>query len=151
MGDRGRERPLTIEPSHEDWEPILLANEYIFAVFDGLNRFYVRASDRALVPVLARPISSVDDYIPYRQGREIARLRRELERARSEAPALVRAAYEVEVFGARVAASSPAARAACGGGGWRRTAAARELGALDTASSKAACLRRSGVPGRFRR
>ncbi|MCO5144949.1 MAG: FkbM family methyltransferase [Aquamicrobium sp.] len=33
--------PLTQEPSHDEWEPKLLALGYEFVYFDGLNRFYV--------------------------------------------------------------------------------------------------------------
>ncbi len=33
----------------EEWEPILLAADYIFALFDGVNRFYVRKEDEALL------------------------------------------------------------------------------------------------------
>ncbi len=36
-------RPATSAPSYEHWEPLLLAAEYLFACFDGLNRYYVRA------------------------------------------------------------------------------------------------------------
>jgi FkbM family methyltransferase len=32
--------PITMQPSHENWEPILIANGYRFAVSDGLNRYY---------------------------------------------------------------------------------------------------------------
>ena len=53
-GDWGRHRPVVIvveavdeegRPTHEAWEPDLLANRYRFALFDGLNRFYVREED----------------------------------------------------------------------------------------------------------
>ncbi len=39
--------PGTMEPSHGEWEPLLLAANYTFAFFDGLNRWYVavEASD----------------------------------------------------------------------------------------------------------
>lgn len=33
--------PGSMEPSHEAWEPMLLAEDYCFAFFDGLNRWYV--------------------------------------------------------------------------------------------------------------
>ncbi len=33
-------KPGTSEPSHESWEPQLLAQRYEFLWFDGLNRFY---------------------------------------------------------------------------------------------------------------
>ena len=34
-------RPTTNIASYEHWEPILLAADYLFAFFDGLNRYYV--------------------------------------------------------------------------------------------------------------
>lgn len=33
--------PLVQAPSHAAWEPLLLAKGYRFALFDGLNRFYI--------------------------------------------------------------------------------------------------------------
>jgi len=42
-------RPNSTEASHEPWEPILLSAGYWFAVFDGLNRFYVRDEDQPLL------------------------------------------------------------------------------------------------------
>src|SRR5262249_12956681 len=98
-------RPLTTEPTHERWEHILLANDYLFAVFDGLNRFYVRASDRALIPLLAQPVSSLDGYVRFDHRQELETLRREVAGMRSQAPALVRAAWEIERFRARAATS----------------------------------------------
>jgi FkbM family methyltransferase len=32
--------PITLEPSWDNWEPILIANGYRFALSDGLNRYY---------------------------------------------------------------------------------------------------------------
>jgi FkbM family methyltransferase len=57
-------RPNTTEPSHEYWEPLLLKAGYSFAVFDGLNRFYVRREDEHLVPVLALAPNVFDDFVP---------------------------------------------------------------------------------------
>ena len=38
--------PLSGEPTWHQWEAVLLANGYRFALFDTLNRFYV-AEERA--------------------------------------------------------------------------------------------------------
>jgi FkbM family methyltransferase len=38
--------PGSSEPCHQGWEPLLLAADYAFVFFDGLNRFYV-AKERA--------------------------------------------------------------------------------------------------------
>jgi hypothetical protein len=41
--------PLTEAPTHQAWEPILLDNGYIFAMGDGLNRYYVHKSEEKLL------------------------------------------------------------------------------------------------------
>ena len=41
--------PLTEVPTHQVWEPILIRNGYIFAIDDGLNRYYVHSSQEALL------------------------------------------------------------------------------------------------------
>lgn len=47
------------------WEPILLANDYLFAFFDGLNRFYVPKAEASLVsrfPTSPTPWDTVPHY-----------------------------------------------------------------------------------------
>jgi FkbM family methyltransferase len=58
--------PNTTSPSHDDWEPCLLAAGYRCVLFDGLNRFYARADDREAADVLAAPANVFDDYQPWR-------------------------------------------------------------------------------------
>ena len=68
-GDWGRWRPriILVEATWPDrWEPQLLAADYRFAAFDGLNRYYVRAEDSHLTPAFMAPVCFHDDYIPYR-------------------------------------------------------------------------------------
>ena len=68
-------------PSQASWEHLLLAAGYEFALFDGLNRFYVRSEDRALLPRLSVPANAHDGYVPHRlhaAKRELRRLREEL-------------------------------------------------------------------------
>lgn len=60
------------------WEPGLLAADYLFACFDGVNRFYLRAEDRDLLPRLAVPVNALDDFAPYHYLREIEALRARL-------------------------------------------------------------------------
>ncbi len=57
--------PLTTVSSHEAWEPTLLDADYLFATFDGLNRWYVRIEDAKLLEALRTPANILDDYIPY--------------------------------------------------------------------------------------
>jgi FkbM family methyltransferase len=42
--------PLTEVATHQAWEPILIHNGYIFAMDDGLNRYYVHGSQESLLP-----------------------------------------------------------------------------------------------------
>jgi len=64
-------RPNSTEPTHECWEHLLLERSYLFAVFDGLNRYYVRREDEQLVPVIALGPNVFDDYVPYVYHRKI--------------------------------------------------------------------------------
>lgn len=41
--------PGSMAPSHEEWEPLLLAQDYEFVLFEGLNRFYVAREETALL------------------------------------------------------------------------------------------------------
>jgi FkbM family methyltransferase len=64
---RWRPRVVVVETNRaERWEPIILAADYRFATFDGLNRYYVRSEDRQLLPALQTPVHVCDDYVPYR-------------------------------------------------------------------------------------
>lgn len=68
---RWRPRVLLIEateagksiPTHDAWEDLVLGADYLFAAFDGLNRYYVRAEDRDLLPALQVPVNVFDDYV----------------------------------------------------------------------------------------
>jgi len=86
-------QPNTKVPSHEAWEGSLLAQDYLFACFDGLNRFYVDAAHRELVPIIAAPPRFLADGAVLH--REIA-MRRRAEAAEQEAERLARAAGEAE-------------------------------------------------------
>jgi FkbM family methyltransferase len=57
--------PLTTTPSYADWEPILLAQGYLFAAFNGVNRFYVREDLRDRIDRLATPVNILDGFATY--------------------------------------------------------------------------------------
>jgi FkbM family methyltransferase len=59
--------PITAEPSHESWESLLLESDYIFAHWDGLNRFYVAHEHADLVQPIALPVSTLDGVISSHQ------------------------------------------------------------------------------------
>jgi FkbM family methyltransferase len=64
---RWRPQILIIEAAgHEDWERPLLAADYLYATFDGINRFYVSAEQRHLLAAFATPVNSLDDFRPHR-------------------------------------------------------------------------------------
>ncbi len=71
--DRFRPRLLLIESTfpftntlcHHDWEPILLENGYLFAHFDGVNRFYVRDDQSKLYDLLQVPLNVLDYFETY--------------------------------------------------------------------------------------
>ncbi|QSR84393.1 FkbM family methyltransferase [Methylacidimicrobium sp. B4] len=68
-------KPNSQEPSHEEWEPLLLAKDYLFAYFDGLNRFYVAKERSALRERLALPPNVFDEFTAYSQVEELRTLR----------------------------------------------------------------------------
>lgn len=91
-------KPLTTEPSHESWEPLLLEADYQFCLFDGLSRFYVAAERAELASKLSYPACVLDDYTPITEVELHRRLMEtqhacnaaeaEVGRVRSEAAAL---------------------------------------------------------------
>ena len=70
--------PLTTQPSHEPWEPILLEAGYCFALFDGLNRWYARRDEPRVLELLGTPVSVLDGYVPYAWSTRVAALEAEL-------------------------------------------------------------------------
>ncbi|MCS6852271.1 MAG: FkbM family methyltransferase [Gemmataceae bacterium] len=56
-------KPMSPEPSHHAWEPLLLGADYLFACFDGLNRFYVRRENQELAEKLRVPPNVFDHYV----------------------------------------------------------------------------------------
>jgi FkbM family methyltransferase len=85
--------PATNIPCHEQWESLLIGANYLFAFFDGLNRYYVREEDRVLLPALGVPANVFDDYEPYEFHLPIQELRQALESTR-ESCASIRSALE---------------------------------------------------------
>jgi FkbM family methyltransferase len=59
--------PCTNVPAHHRWESLLLDSGYLFTMFDGINRFYVRQEDRDWVPLLSYPANPLDGAIRARE------------------------------------------------------------------------------------
>ncbi len=73
--------PHTNKPTWYDWEPKLKSKGYLFALFDGLNRFYVRKESREILPKLAIPANCLDGFVTQREktlSDEISRIRAKL-------------------------------------------------------------------------
>jgi FkbM family methyltransferase len=67
-------KPNSNDPNWERWEPFVLKQGYVFAYFDGLNRFYVAEEEQQLLPHFKFPPNVMDDFETYR----IVQLREEL-------------------------------------------------------------------------
>ena len=52
--------PMTNTLCHESWEPLLLEHGYLFAYFDGLNRFYLRGDLAHLLDAFEYPVNPLD-------------------------------------------------------------------------------------------
>lgn len=55
-------RPNSTELVHESWEDRVLNGGYVCALFDGLNRFYVKRNDAELTAMLLAPANTLDNY-----------------------------------------------------------------------------------------
>jgi FkbM family methyltransferase len=55
--------PYTNTLCHQTWEPLLLDANYLFAYFDGINRFYVRGEDAGLKKHFAVPVNPLDYFV----------------------------------------------------------------------------------------
>ena len=60
-------RPNSTDLSHEAWEPLVLDSGYLFAFFDGLNRYYINQNDKDILGLLAIPANILDDYKTFAQ------------------------------------------------------------------------------------
>jgi FkbM family methyltransferase len=67
--------PNTTISTHERWEDLIVNHDYAFAVFDGLNRYYVRREDEQLIPTVALAPNIFDDFIPDVYKRQIDALK----------------------------------------------------------------------------
>jgi FkbM family methyltransferase len=72
-------------PTRNKWEPLLLAADYHFGLFDGINRFYVRGEDQQLLARLRAPANAQDDYIHHRWFEQIQSLVEQLAAAQAQA------------------------------------------------------------------
>ncbi|MBM3599755.1 MAG: FkbM family methyltransferase, partial [Alphaproteobacteria bacterium] len=57
--------PNTAKPAWPAWERTILNKGYVFGMFDGINRYYLRQEDVGLLPQLAAPVNYLDTYTRY--------------------------------------------------------------------------------------
>lgn len=60
-------KPHTTDPTHHEWEAVLTDAGYVFAAFDGINRFYVPADRDDLRAALEPPVTVLDGWETHRQ------------------------------------------------------------------------------------
>ena len=60
-------RPMSTTPAYDAWEPMILRQGYLFAWFDGLNRYYVRREDADLLAHFRIPPNIFDGYVVARR------------------------------------------------------------------------------------
>ena len=80
--------PVTREPSHEAWEPVLEAAGYAMVLFDGINRFYAASEAREIHQALSYPACAIDGFIRYEdllRQHEVTALRARFDAARARA------------------------------------------------------------------
>jgi len=88
--------PGSGEPCHEPWEPILIDAGYVFAWFDGVNRFYVAGEARELIPRLAVPPNWFDHAEPFAEHQLRAHITTLADHVHNQARALEAHAARVE-------------------------------------------------------
>ncbi len=80
-------KPWSSEPNWDAWEPTLLAHNYLFAFFDGINRYYLRVEDRDFLEQLSVPVNALDWHRPYHEHQlhfRVLELEKELTSLRAE-------------------------------------------------------------------
>ena len=108
--------PMSQTDSFQDWEPILIRANYIFAYADGLNRFYVAEERSELLTGLRHPPNVFDDFVLFRQSKAeeralAAEVRAQAAEVRAQAAEVRAQAAEVRAQAAEVKAQAAEVRA----------------------------------------
>ena len=91
--DHWRPRVILVETTdYTAWDHMIIDAGYVAAQYDGLNRYYVRSEEPALLDRLRVPVNCLDDYIPHEYADRIAALEAEL--------AVAKAALQARAVGA---------------------------------------------------
>lgn len=59
--------PMSRVETHATWEPLILGSGYELAYSDGVNRFYLAAEHRELLPAFSAPPNAFDGFVTARQ------------------------------------------------------------------------------------
>ena len=102
--------PNTPTPAWDGWEPLLLAADYRFVYFDGLNRFYVRGEEAGLGRFFATPPNVFDRFLRADAAAAQAEADRRLEALNAEYEKLRALVREREAEIAAAAAAQAAAQ-----------------------------------------
>lgn len=97
--DWSRWRPLIVlveDNGTHLWEPVILQANYLFAAFDGINRYYVRGENGDLLPAFKAPVNVMDNYIPHRYSRCL-----DLAQTEAIGPSALRVARRLQVAAVR--------------------------------------------------
>jgi FkbM family methyltransferase len=97
--------PTSRLPTHHQWEDLLIAADYRFAWFDGLNRYYVSAEKSELASALQMPPNVFDKFKRYDEAlaqHQLAEVRVELTEAGSRQQQTEAAARPAGGAGCRV-------------------------------------------------
>jgi FkbM family methyltransferase len=98
-GDWSRWRPRIVlceSNGSEEWEPILFGADYHFAMFDGVNKFYVRGEDKHLIARISAPANASDRFLIHGYLKRINDLERALSQFKEVEQSVVTNYQEVE-------------------------------------------------------
>jgi len=71
-------------------------------LFDGLNRYYIRAEDSHLLARMTAPANCLDDFIPYRYLKQVAGLQQKLAYIDGLGPRSIAVARKLNKVAARI-------------------------------------------------
>ena len=120
-----------------EWEHIVLGNGYLFAINDGINRFYIREESPELLESLSVPVNCLDQavhYLDYERTVELSKTEQRLEELFREANERSGRIVELETQLGRVNRELDAQRvrvtALESSTSWRLTSPLRSLGRI---------------------
>ncbi len=79
--------PNSTAPTHAVWEPLLTRQGYLFAAFNGINRFYLREDLSDKLDLFRVPVNVLDHYVTLAEAllhRRVAALQRQLQELQTQ-------------------------------------------------------------------